>query len=223
LSQIKHILFDNDGTIVDSEVIAQRNMLRLMAEHGLIMSEQEYSRRFPGLLGKDILRILKDEHGFRVLADFVQRMHGEHVISFKNELRVIPGMWGLFRNLKVPKSIVSNGSVRHVEFCLRKVRLLKALDGHIFSAEQVSNPKPHPDVYVYALGQLGLKPHETLVVEDSPTGVKSAKSAGIFTIGFLGAAHVHDGHEEKLRDAGADFVAADARQLARFLKDKDAI
>ncbi len=223
MSQIKHILFDNDGTVVDSEVIAQRTMVRLMAEHDFVMSEQEYSHRFPGLLGRDILRILKDDHGFDAPADFMQRMHGEYSISFTNKLKVIPGMWGLFRNLKVPKSIVSNGSVRHVEFCLRKVRLLSSLDGHIFSAEQVRNPKPHPDVYIHALEQLGLKPHEALAVEDSPTGVKAAKGAGLFTVGFLGAAHVHDGHERELKAAGADIIAADSRQLARFLKDKGAV
>jgi len=198
-------------------------MIRLMAEHNFVMSEQEYSHQFPGLLGKDILRILKDDHGFDAPPDFMQRMHGEYSISFTNKLKVIPGMWGLFRNLRVPKSIVSNGSVRHVEFCLRKVRLLSALDGHIFSAEHVRNPKPHPDVYTHALEQLGLKPHEALAVEDSPTGVKAAKGAGLFTIGFLGAAHVHKGQERKLKSAGADIIAADSRHLARFLKDKGVV
>ncbi|MFM7401151.1 MAG: HAD hydrolase-like protein, partial [Bacteroidota bacterium] len=74
MSQIKHILFDNDGTIVDSEVIAQQTMIRLMAEHDFVMSEQEYSHQFPGLLGRDILRILRDNHGFDAPANFMQRM-----------------------------------------------------------------------------------------------------------------------------------------------------
>ncbi|MFN7830875.1 MAG: HAD family hydrolase, partial [Bacteroidota bacterium] len=84
-------------------------------------------------------------------------------------------------------------------------------------------PKPHPDVYIHALEQLGLKPHEALAVEDSPTGVKAAKGAGLFTVGFLGAAHVHDGHGRKLKTAGADIIAADSRELARFLREKDAV
>ncbi|MFM8374164.1 MAG: HAD family hydrolase [Bacteroidota bacterium] len=223
MSQIKHILFDNDGTIVDSEVIAQQTMIRLMAEHDFVMSEQEYSHQFPGLLGRDILRILRDNHGFDAPANFMQRMQSEYSLSFTTKLKVIPGMWKLFRDLKVPKSIVSNGSVRHVEFCLRKVRLLSALDGHIFSAEHVRNPKPHPDAYTHALEQLGLKPDEALAVEDSPTGVKAAKDAGLFTVGFLGASHVHKGHERKLKKAGADIIAADSRELARFLVSKEVV
>jgi beta-phosphoglucomutase-like phosphatase (HAD superfamily) len=58
------------------------------------------------------------------------------------------------------------------------------------------------------------------VVEDSVTGVEAAKSAGIFTLGFLGAAHVYDGHGAKLMEAGADLVFPDAAALALFFRDK---
>ncbi|MBL7826258.1 MAG: HAD family phosphatase [Saprospiraceae bacterium] len=218
MSTLKHILFDNDGTIVDSEIIAQRAMLRLLAQHGFHMSEQAYSHHFPGLLDRDILRILHSEHQFKAPEGFTRLLHEAHVEGFNRHLRAIPGMWSLFRRLKVPKSMVSNGSVRHVERCLRKVRLLSALNGQIISAEHVERPKPHPDVYLFALDKIGIKAHQTLVVEDSPTGVKAAKKAGLKTIGFLGAAHIHDGHDEKLRQAGADLIARNAKELAILLE-----
>jgi HAD superfamily hydrolase (TIGR01509 family) len=215
---LKHILFDNDGTIVDSEIIAVRATLQLLGEQGFHMDEQTYSRRFPGLLERDILVILQREHGVVVGDDYFDRLREMHRDGFHNSLRAIPGMTTLFRRLKLPKSMVSNGSIRHVEYCLRKVRLRSALDGQIFSAEQVEKPKPHPDVYAYALDRLGLKPGEAIVVEDSPTGVQAAKDAGIRVIGFLGAAHVFDGHGDKLRDHGADFLAADAQALTVLLE-----
>lgn len=220
---IKHVLFDNDGTIVDSEIIAARAMLKLLAEHGLHLSERDYNMRFPGLRTRDIIIALQAEEGFKPPANFLQTVHEEHKDGFHRSLRAIRGMPTLFRNLKVPKSMVSNGSVLHVEKCLRKVRLFGALDGHIFSAEQVEKPKPSPDVYLFALEKLGLSPHETLVVEDSVTGVFAAKGAGIPVVGFLGAAHIHDGHGEKLMDAGADFIVPDAQGLAQVLKKKGAI
>lgn len=223
MSRLRHILFDNDGTIVDSEIIAQRAMLRLLAQHGLHMNEREYSHRFPGLLDRDILRILQTDHQFQPPEGFTKQLHEEHISGFNRSLRAIPGMWSLFRRLKVPKSMVSNGSVRHVERCLRKVRLLSSLDGHIISAEHVDKPKPHPDVYLFALEKIGLKTHETLVVEDSPTGVSAAKHAGIRVVGFLGAAHIHDGHDQKLLHAGADFIAQDARELAKLLEGMGAV
>jgi HAD superfamily hydrolase (TIGR01509 family) len=220
---LKHILFDNDGTIVDSEIIAVRSTLRLLKDYNFHMDEQEYSRRFPGLLERDILAILKKEYGLQVGADYLDRLRQAHIEEFDQALRVIPGMAGLFRRLKVPKSMVSNGSVRHVERCLRKVRLLNALDGHIFSAEHVSAPKPEPHVYLHALDTLRLRPAETVVVEDSPTGVAAAKAAGLQVIGFLGAAHVYDGHEEKLREKGADYIAADAVSLGKLFQSWGAL
>lgn len=220
---IKHVLFDNDGTIVDSEIIAARAMLKLLAKHGLHLSERDYNMRFPGLRTRDIIIALEAEEGFMPPANFLQIVHEEHKDGFHRSLRAIRGMPTLFRNLKVPKSMVSNGSVLHVEKCLRKVRLFSALDGHIFSAEQVKKPKPSPDVYLFALEKLGLSPHETIVVEDSVTGVFAAKSAGIPVVGFLGAAHIHDGHGDKLREAGADFLVPDAQGLAELLKKKGAV
>lgn len=221
--KIKHVLFDNDGTIVDSEIIAARAMLSLLAKHGLHLAEREYNMRFPGLLDRDIIAALKLEEGFDPPADFSQQLRAAHAGGFHASLRAIKGMPTLFRSLKVPKSMVSNGSVLHVERCLRKVRLRSALDGYIFSAEHVDKPKPSPDVYLFALEKLGLQADQTLVVEDSVTGILAAKSAGIQAIGFLGAAHIHDGHEDKLWEAGADFVASDAKSLSALLKKKGAL
>jgi HAD superfamily hydrolase (TIGR01509 family) len=215
---LKHVLFDNDGTVVDSEIIAVRATLSMLAPYGFQMSEQEYSRRFPGLLERDIVAIISEEYGIRVGDDYFDRLRAVHVTSFDRELRAIAGMPAIFRNLKIPKSMVSNGSVRHVERCLRRVRLRSALDGHIFSAEHVERPKPHPDVYHFALEKLQLKPAEILVVEDSPTGVVAAKQAGLQVVGFLGAAHIHNGHEEYLLECGADFIAADAKSLRNLLE-----
>lgn len=193
-------------------------MLELLSEYGLQLSEQEYSQRYPGLRNREILDLLRQDHGFHAPESLVKRIQEFDKDAFYGAMRAIPGMTSLFRRLKVPKSMVSNGSVLHVQMCLQKVRLLSSVDGHIFSAEQVENPKPHPDVYLFALEKIGLQPHHTIVVEDSPTGVMAAKRAGLQSIGFLGAAHVNDGHANELILAGADFIAEDAQALGRLLE-----
>jgi HAD superfamily hydrolase (TIGR01509 family) len=220
---LKHVLFDNDGTVVDSEIIAVRTTLNLLRPYGFRMSEQEYSRRFPGLLERDIIAIVSKEYGIQVSDDYFDQLRTQHRTAFDKELRAVAGMPAIFKNLKIPKSMVSNGSVRHVEQCLRKVRLRHALDGHIFSAEHVARPKPHPDVYQFALEKLQLPPAEMLVVEDSPTGVAAAKQAGLRVVGFLGAAHIYDGHELSLLDCGADFIAPDAQALGELLEEFGAL
>jgi HAD superfamily hydrolase (TIGR01509 family) len=215
---LRHILFDNDGTIVDSEIIAVRVMLRHLRQFGLEMSEKEYSARFPGLLERDILAILRRDFGLTLPDSFLQDQRTEHINLFNKELRAIPGMPAIFRGIRTPKSMVSNGSVGHVVRSLKKVRLHSALDGQIFSAEQVQRPKPYPDVYLLALETLRLEPHEVLAIEDSPTGIESAKLAGLNVVGFLGAAHVFEGHREQLLEKGADHIAANAKELKVIFK-----
>lgn len=219
---LKHILFDNDGTLVDTEIIAVRSSLRLLRQYGFEMSEQEYSHRFPGMLERDILASLERDHGLQVPDNYLEMVRADHRKAFQEELRAIPGMTSLFRQLRLPKSMVSNASVTHIEHCLRKVRLRNALDGHIFSAEHVSHPKPRPDVYLLALETLRLHPHEVVVVEDSPVGVAAASQAGLTVVGFLGAAHIHDGHDERLLEAGAQAIAPDARALREWLAARGA-
>lgn len=220
MSTIKHVLFDNDGTIVDSEIIAVRTILRLLKPYGLNLSEGEYSQRFPGLRERDIMAILSKEYGIVPPDDFLEHLRAEHIRIFDRELRAVPGMHRLFKNLKTPKSMVSNGSVRHVVRSLRRVRLHHALDGYIFSCEHVERPKPFPDVYEYALTQLRLKQPDVIVVEDSPTGVEAAKKAGLHVVGFLGATHIFNGHKEKLRDAGADEIAGNAAELQKIFEQR---
>lgn len=218
-SLIKHLFFDNDGTLVDSEIIAVRATLRLLAPYGFRMSESEYAQRYPGLLERDILSAIKAEYGVTVDDNYFDELAKAHTQGFDDELRAIPGMAEIFRQVRVPKSIVSNASVRHVEYCLQRLDLYDALDGQIFSAEQVGQPKPHPEVYLLALHTLQLTPDDVLVVEDSPTGVQAAKAAGLRVIGFLGAAHIHPGHDIRLMDAGADYMAAEANQLTTLLQE----
>lgn len=219
MSSIKHILFDNDGTVVDSEIIAVRTMLRMLEPLGLRISEREYSRRFPGLREREIVAILDQEYNLVLPADFWPQVRSEHIRLFETELQVVPGMDHFFKSLKTKKSMVSNGGVKHVERCLLQVNLLDSLDGRIFSAEHVNRPKPHPDVYEYAIEQLELQPESVVVVEDSPAGVQSAKAAGLTVIGFLAAGHIlHADHEETLRNLGADFIAADTAGLQKIFQ-----
>jgi HAD superfamily hydrolase (TIGR01509 family) len=217
---IRHLLFDNDGTLADTEIIAVRAFLHLLRPYQFQMDTGEFSKRYTGLLEDDILQSLRREFGLTVAADFKEQLHQAHREGFERELRAIPGMTTVFRNRKVPKSMVSNARTHHIEYCLRRMRLRKALDGHIFSAEHASHPKPSPAVYEMALNALNLRPHEVLAIEDSVAGVRAAAAAGIEVIGFLGAAHSYDGHREQLLAAGARHIAPQARHVESFLQER---
>jgi HAD superfamily hydrolase (TIGR01509 family) len=211
---IQHILFDNDGTIVDSEFLAMRMMLDALRPHGLEMDIPTYARTFPGFRTAKIIELLQRDHGVSPLPhDFHEQLEHAHVKTFDLELKVIEGMDKVFRGVKIPKSMVSNGSSRHVQRCLERVGLIDAFSGSIFGVELVENPKPAPDLYLHALAHLGLRTDQVIAIEDSPAGVSSAKAAGVRVIGFLGASHIGDGHGAVLEERGADYIAADAKAV----------
>ena len=78
---------------------------------------------------------------------------------------------------------------------------------HVFSADMVARGKPHPDIFLYAASKLGVSPNECLVIEDSAGGIRAAVAAGMTVVGLCAASHIREGHDLKLRDAGAVHLA----------------
>ena len=87
---------------------------------------------------------------------------------------------------------------------------------HVFSADMVARGKPHPDIFLYAASKLGVKPNECLVIEDSAGGIRAAIAAGMTVVGLSAASHIREGHDLKLRDAGAVHLAQSWSDVERF-------
>jgi HAD superfamily hydrolase (TIGR01509 family) len=210
---IQHILFDNDGTLIDTESVFLKLMLRNLSEAGIHIAVEEYAQLYVGLRDEDILNLLNERHGTRLDRSFYESLYHEMRTLFDQEVEAVSGMPDLVRDLTCGASIVSNGSTKHILRCARRIGIDGCFNHRFFGVELVQRPKPAPDLYLLALETLGLKPYETVVVEDSPTGVRAGKAAGIFTIGFLGAAHDREQHGRHLLSAGADILADDATAL----------
>src|SRR5262249_61145396 len=86
---------------------------------------------------------------------------------------------------------------------------------NLFSAAEVANGKPAPDIFLYAARRMGVSPEACLV--DSPAGITGALAAGMTTVGFLGGSHVLDGHAERLRLAGVHHLARNFAEVTRLL------
>ncbi len=91
--------------------------------------------------------------------------------------------------------------------------LSESFGDNVFAVDLVDNPKPAPDLYLYAARQLKVAPAACLVVEDSASGVTAAHRADMSVIGFLAASHIPPGHADTLRRAGAYTIASSAAEL----------
>jgi beta-phosphoglucomutase-like phosphatase (HAD superfamily) len=87
---------------------------------------------------------------------------------------------------------------------------------HVFSADMVARGKPHPDIFLFAADKLGVSPDECLVIEDSAGGIRAAVAAGMTAIGLCAASHIREGHDAKLRDAGAVHLAQSWSEVEQF-------
>jgi len=213
----KHLIFDCDGVIVDSEIVATRVSLRLLAPFGYAADEATHAQKYAGLKEADILQRLQTEEGLSLPTDFWADLVSAVEKAMYEELVPISGMPEFIRSLPKTLSVASNSGLTHVTRALEIAGVRPWIGDRMYSAEQVPQPKPYPDVYLLALQRQGFDAAQSLVVEDSTAGVTAAKAAGCTVIGFLGASHIFGGHEQKLLTAGADFIAKDAEELKAII------
>jgi HAD superfamily hydrolase (TIGR01509 family) len=202
-------VFDCDGVLIDSEIIASAVDSDLLAEIGYEITPQEVTHRFAGLTARAIGDIVETEIGRKLPENFFQRTREEIDRRLARDLKAVPGVETMLDRLEGQKRCVcSNSSMERLKLSLDKTRLWNRFAPRVYSATEVGNfePKPAPNVYLYTMAEFGADPRETVVLEDSAFGVMAAKAAGARVIGFTGGAHTWPTHADALTEAGAETV-----------------
>ena len=217
--KLKHVIFDCDGVLVDSEPLSMRADVMLLAQHGIDISEAEAHSRFVGTTFQAMLDMMTKQFGtvFPPGLDLVKNTMVEAL--YRSELKIVPGVVDVLDALKargVSISIGSNSPKKRVELAVELVGIADRFD-RIVSYEDVAHGKPAPDIYLQAAKLAGTGIDECIVVEDSVTGVTAAVAAGIRTIGFTGT-HAHpEQHAQDLKRAGADVVISQMFEVLDYL------
>ena len=220
---ISAVIFDCDGVLVDSEVLALEVELAILAEQGLQFEREDYVTRFMGLstsafhdeidresqtrIGRPISEVIRTDLATRLRQTMIAR------------LTEIPGAGAAVAGTALLKAVASSSTREGLERKLRQVGLWDHFEPHVYSADHVANAKPAPDLFLHAAQALGVSPNECLVLEDSVNGVIAARRAGMLVWGFLGGGHAHDGLRTKLTEAGAERITRDWADVARQLQD----
>ncbi len=218
LQSVQCVIFDCDGVLVDSEILANQTALQMLRPFGFTMSPQDYGSSFAGKVEEDILRIIQEEYGIDLPQDFNVQLRQAIDHRLDHELQPILGMKELVAAVALPRAVVSNSRLARVTASLQVAGLADAFGDHVYAIDLVENPKPAPDLYLYAARQLGVEPAACLVVEDSGSGVTAAQRAGMPVIGFLAASHIPPGHADTLRRAGAYATVASAAELIEQMR-----
>ena len=204
------VIFDCDGVLVDSEIIAVRAELRALKVLGLQYDEDEYVHRHLGTTVDAFFSALDADHqetfGTPLPDGFADRLLQETKDEMDATLEAIPGVHDAVAAISRPAAMASSSGLKRLHFKLKKTNLHTAFDPHIYSGEQVKNGKPEPDLFLFAAEKLGIPTPACVAIEDSVNGVKSAKAAGMTVIGFTGGSHCLLGHNGYLADAGAVMV-----------------
>lgn len=202
---LKAFLFDLDGTLADTDPVHLQVFAELLAPHGYDVDEEFFRNRIAGgrnrALFQNLFPGMSDEE-----ADRRGNEKEELFRQRASNVAPIPGLskvlsWAEENGLRF--ALVTNARRANVDFLLPLLGLGNAFEVKVV-AEDVAKGKPDPAPYALALERLGLSAGEAVVFEDSPTGIRSAVGAGIFTYG-LKTTH----STEELLEAGANIAIAD--------------
>lgn len=210
---LRAVIFDCDGVLIDSEVIAVEVETALLAEHGLHYEIPEFVARFMGMSDKAFYAALSEDSlsrlGRALPEDFKARVDAGKRLLNEQKLAAIAGIETAVARLSLPKAVASSSERHHLDYKLRKTGLWDLFAPHIYSADHVTHAKPAPDLFLHAANALGVDPSDCLVIEDSVNGVNAALAANMRVWGFAGGGHMDDAGRARLTAAGAERIVGD--------------
>src|SRR5262249_15102055 len=198
------VIFDLDGTLVDTEPLHERSWAIALAELGLTMPEGDYALAFSG---RPAVRIGRDRFGMspeeaRATSDLVTRRYWELAAG---NVAPLPGLTAFLERLNdVPKAVATSAQRSSALRMLGELGLIAAFDA-VVTAADITHGKPHPQIFLTAAAKLLVAPERSLAFEDSPSGLAAARAAGMTCVGItttrriLEEAHyVIAGYEDEL-------------------------
>ncbi len=210
------IIFDFDGVIVDSEILA--TFRESLTSFGFPTTEEEEIAHYRGLRLKDCIVVAERIHKRKMPGDFVAAYRARSFELLRKELKPVVGAVDFIRSLgDRPIAIASSSGHPRLELCLALVGLTEHFAGRVCSAAEMERGKPFPDVFLHAAKTLSADPRSCIVVEDGTHGITAAIAAGMTPLGLTAGSHCKPDHAERLSAAGAATVAATYEELAKII------
>ena len=202
------IVFDFDGVIADSEILAHAVLAEIVTELGAPMALEALLQTFTGKRFDEVVALVSATTGRSVADCLAVDIERRTIARFRRDIKEIAGVRAYLEAFgDVKRCIASSSSPSRLAACLDILGLADAFGPNVYSASLVARGKPHPDIFLHAARQCGVAPADAIVIEDSVNGIRAAVTAGMTAIGLLAASHIRPGHAERMRNAGAHHIA----------------
>ncbi|KGY10499.1 HAD-IA family hydrolase [Vibrio sinaloensis] len=202
--QIKCVIFDCDGTLVDSERLCCEALCQAFNHFGAKLSMEDAISHFEGGKLADILSMTKQRLGVKVSIDKLEPVYRDYLDGlFDAQLQPMEGVFDVLDYLDtrgIEYCVASNGPRVKIERALELTGLLPQFKGKIFSAFDTNSWKPEPDLVMYSAMNMGFRLEECMYVDDTPKGLEAGVRAGVKTVHLIGInERAHELNIEKIR------------------------
>ncbi|MRX38503.1 HAD-IA family hydrolase [Flavobacterium sp. LC2016-23] len=181
---VKCIIFDCDGVLVDTEKIGNGILLEMAAEHGFEMKLEEAYRDFNGRNLKECFLHIEDAIAKKLPESFEKEYRQRSFEAFRTQVKPMEGVVSFLNSLKIPYCVASSGPVDKIRLNLEVAGLLDKFENKIFSSYEINSWKPEPGIFLHAAKEMGFEVKDCIVVEDSKAGVMAGRKGGFKVYGF---------------------------------------
>jgi HAD superfamily hydrolase (TIGR01509 family) len=213
------VIFDCNGVLVDSEPLATAVASSEFMRAGFALTPDVIARYFTGRRAADMFNEVEIAAGRKLPPNFAVTVARATIEKFRAELRATRHAAQALSWLRGPKCVASSSSLERIRVSLETTDLLRYFEPNVFSANEVPQGKPAPDLFLHAAHKMRVLPRECIVVEDSMVGVAAGVAAGMTVVGFAGGSHASGELADNLRAAGARTVINDMRALKTTIVD----
>jgi len=211
------IIFDCDGVLVDSELIANKLLAEHLTKHGFPITDEESRNRFIGYSMDKIIKEVRAE-GVNLPDEFESFLKQADHAAFTSELKAVSGVADTLSQLPHLKCVASSGAPVKIEKNLALTGLIDYFEpNHLFSAHMVKNSKPAPDLFLHSANYFSVDPKNCLVIEDTALGIQAGLAAGMSVFGFVGGSHCDDAYVALIEKTGIRTIFNRMRQLPTLI------